>query len=510
MATTFNAEVKTKKRNGTYKVYIRCTHNRENKYIPTDMFVHEGKVSRNKEIKDPYVNGVCATMILDYHKKLNLEKDISSWSVDEIIEFVTRKDENISFDDWCKIYIDKYKNEERNNTATGYISAVSSFRKFFKMPMNFQDITKKGLTEWIKSLEKTKRAKENYPRAIKTIFNAGLIEYNNSDKGIIRIQNRPFDGVKIPRHDLPIQKAVDADVLRKIIQFKPTSKQTEMAVDVAKLMICLAGINTIDIFKRVKDDLKNGKLCYNRSKTASRRTDKAYFEIKILPEIEDLMKKWNKGERLFDFGYRTAKNFNKYVNIGLSKICKEQGIEKVDTYTFRHSWATIAHYHCGASLDLVGKSLNHIASLKVTAGYIKRDFTSVDEMNKAVVNFIFYGMKPELTLDEKESQKITNEMFELLMILSRLNFEEKENIAVELLNTDREGLEEDKVYEMSHYPFMKLDRKRFTALLYVSCSLLNYGNDILIKYGWDKEYRRAMELYSEKMKGQVLQTVVIE
>jgi len=40
-----------------------------------------------------------------------------------------------------------------------------------------------------------------------------------------------------------------------------------MAKDVAKLMIYLVGINTVDLFNLKHSDVKGDKICYNRSKT---------------------------------------------------------------------------------------------------------------------------------------------------------------------------------------------------------------------------------------------------
>lgn len=245
----------------------------------------------------------------------------------------------------------------------------------------------------------TARAKETYPKAIKAIFDAGCLEFNDYNHNNIRIPSRPFMGVKIPKHDLPEKKAIEAADIKAILNFDAKTKQTEKARDVAKLMIYLVGINTVDLFGLEHKNLKKGKICYNRSKTKDSRDDKAYIEIGVHPDIKDLFTKYKGENNLFDFGYSNDRSLNKHVNIGLKAICKALEIPPVDTYTFRHSWATIAQNDCGASDEQVAFCLNHGSAHKVTKGYIKKVFTPIDELNNKVIDFIFKTEK----INNKES-----------------------------------------------------------------------------------------------------------
>ena len=138
--------------------------------------------------------------------------------------------------------------------------------------------------------------------------------------------------------------------------------------------------------------VNNGKLCYNRSKTKKKRTDKAYIEITIQERTLPLMKKYKgKNGNLFCFSemFLTAKKFPDSVNDGLKMICDKLQIENVTYYSFRHSWATIAQNDCGASTAMVAFALNHATEYRVTRGYIKTDFTPIDKLNKQVLDFVF-------------------------------------------------------------------------------------------------------------------------
>ena len=384
---TFKPLVRKKRADGRYLVYIRCTHNRKVEYIKTDMYISEKEIKKG-EISDFDVIGKCALRIKDFNLKLNRE-DIKNWTVSEVVAFITTDNSTISFSDFCQQFINKMLNEGRETTAHNYIYAKKSFEKHFGRNINFQDITSKVLLDWIKTLTDTARAKENYPKAIKAMFDAGCLEYNDYNRNIIRIQSRPFMGVKIPKHDLAKEMAVDAEIIKQICEIEVKTKRMKMSRDVAKLMVYLVGINSVDLFQLTHSNLKNNVLKYNRSKTKNSRPDKAYIEIKILPEIKPLFNEWKGESRLFDFGCKDARSFNRYVNEGLNLICDKLNIDRVSTYTFRHSWATIAQTKCGASTELVGFCLNHVSAHRITEGYIKKTFDPIDKLNKEVTDFIF-------------------------------------------------------------------------------------------------------------------------
>ncbi len=92
---------------------------------------------------------------------------------------------------------------------------------------------------------------------------------------------------------------------------------------------------------------------------------------------------------MFDFGYKDNINFNRKVNKGLKHLCELAGIEKLTSYSFRHTWATIAQNDCGAVTPLVGFCLNHSSEFKTTELYIKKKFDPIDELNDKVIDFIF-------------------------------------------------------------------------------------------------------------------------
>lgn len=397
---TFKPVVRNIREDKTYLVYIRCTHNRKISYIKTDMYISEKKVKKGN-IEDFDVIGKCAIKISEWQDRLNRE-EIGNWTVDEVVDFITSGSTKIPFIPYCQKFIDNMINEGRGKSASNYRCAKVSFEEYFGNSITFQDINTKGLNSWIKSLNHMARAKETYPKAIKTMFDAGCLEYNDYNRNIIRIPSRPFMGVKIPKHDLPEKRAIDRSDIISIFNYQPKTKRQILAIDVSKLIFFLVGMNTVDIFSLPSNSLKDGKIKYNRSKTKGERRDKAYIEIAVPKELSDILKKWKGNDKLFDFGYINDRSLNRAVNEGLKEICKDLDIDKVTTYTFRHSWATIAQNDCGASTELVAFSLNHTSAHKVTEGYIKKDFSVIDTLNQKVIDFIF--QRGEYAPKKKEAE----------------------------------------------------------------------------------------------------------
>lgn len=69
---TLKAIVKSKMKNGMYKVYIRFTHNRHHAYMCTSWMVSDKGLSGDKkDIIDPFVIQQTSILIQDCYSKLN-------------------------------------------------------------------------------------------------------------------------------------------------------------------------------------------------------------------------------------------------------------------------------------------------------------------------------------------------------------------------------------------------------------------------------------------------------
>jgi len=385
---TFEAALRTKKEFN--KVYIRISHRSRTDYIPTTMICPKSSI-RNGKISDSLILANCAILINSYIEKIN-RLNIKNWTVQELKKFLMSDSEDISFIDFADNFIKKMIRNNRDKPAKSYYVSVCSLKKHFnKENILFSDITANEIRKWIQSLDKTARAKQLYPTQINKIFKAGIEEYNEYERDLIRIKYNPFDLIKIPSADVPRKRFADLDIVRKIFETKPIFQREEQAQDVVMLILCLAGINTIDLYNIEKKEFINGKFCYNRSKEESMRKDKAHFEIRVPDKILPLVEKHKGKKNLFVFRerYTNADGFSTAVNKGLKSICERAGIKRVTAYWFRHTWATVARNECGASIEEVAFCLNHASAHRVTETYIEKDFSMVDVINAKVIDKIF-------------------------------------------------------------------------------------------------------------------------
>ena len=112
------AVVRTPRADGFYQVYIRVTQGNKVGYIKTD------KVVQKKDVKDglfldPYVANFCAKRVLEYTQRLN-RVDSRYWSVNDIIDYLTRADEDICFSDYARKHINRLIDSDQERTAKNY------------------------------------------------------------------------------------------------------------------------------------------------------------------------------------------------------------------------------------------------------------------------------------------------------------------------------------------------------------------------------------------------------
>lgn len=385
---TFKPVVRTKR--DFNPVYIRVTHRSKSAYIKTTLLA-PANVIKHGQITDYNILGTCAIEIKKFIKKLN-DLNISRWDVNDIRDFLISESTDISFSDFAHRYVERLRELNRDSSARTYLSAINSIERYYGRNILFSDLTARSITRWIRHLDETTgRAKRLYPVLLKKVFDEGCFEYNDYDNDIIRIKNQPFRGVVFPKQELPRKRYASVSLVRDILNIKPDNDIEAVAQDVARLTLCLAGINAIDLYTVEQHQYKNCKLCYNRCKEKNIRADKAYFEISIQPEIIQLLEKYKGNLRLFSFRERwcTTDNFNRAINRGLKRLCVRCGHQPITLYWLRHTWATVAQNVCGATDEQVAFALNHVSAHRVTRMYIEKDFTPVDTWNRRVIDAIF-------------------------------------------------------------------------------------------------------------------------
>ena len=417
---TFKAEVlKSKqKSDGTYNVKIRMTYNREVKRLSTNIFVRQEDLTKSFKLKNPKFIKEADTIVRYYQEVCaRLQLDINHYTLDDIIAHLKGeqiKSQEIDFIQFSREWI----THATIKGAENYTTAINALVAFLgQEELKISQLTK-GLLERFASyinarrevkvkelIRQGKRVPSNralslYLGSIRHLFNEAKKHYNDYDRNIILIGSSPFENFKIPKQEATRKRAISADLIREIYKlpylYNSRGKETQGRYNLAKdcfiLSFCLIGINSADLYNC--SELDSNVITYYRTKTTSRRVDKAKMQVKVPALIMPLLKKYRdiKGQRIFNFyhHYSTADSFNKAINYGLKEIGKLIGVDDLEYYAARHSWATLAVNKVGIDKYTVHSALNHIdEAMKVTDIYIERDFEPENEANRLVMEYVF-------------------------------------------------------------------------------------------------------------------------
>lgn len=410
---------KQKKKDNTWNVKIRVTYKRSIRYLSTSIYVTKGQLNtKQTKITDIQLNKKIESKIEEYRRIVDDIEISPTLNVNDVIRFIQKHIENqakkeIDFIAFSKQTIEQLELKQKTKTANEYKTAINNLQDFFgNKKVLITDITGKTMRQFEEYLKTertitrlnqfgrpvtTKRPPignglHNYMKVIRTLFNKAIAEHNDEDVNEQVITHYPFKKYKVPKPVAPENKGLPIEVIRQIRDYQPgeNDKRALLARDVFMLSFYLVGINLKDIY--YADTIKKGRLTYNRSKTADRRSDKAFISINIEPEVLPLIDKYADAskKRIFNFynRYSTHTELNKAVNIGLSQICKKLHLEEAVTFgVARPSWATIAFNDCGVSKDEVDIALNHVDPRhKLANVYIKKDFSSIDRSNRKVLD----------------------------------------------------------------------------------------------------------------------------
>lgn len=386
-----------KRRDGRYPVSIRIIHKSRIGYIPTGYYVSKSQLTRKFELNDALLGKELNGRIFQYEKviiELGLRSD--SLSVKEIISHIEHKTvqcDEIEFFAFAEHVIEKMKSNGRIKPAINYNTSINNLEKFLKRRrLYFPEITSNLLREWeqwMRANNVGERAPSLYIGTVRTLFNLAVDEFNDDDTGVIRILHNPFGRYKIPRQNTAKKRGLDSDSIKRIRDCLPKLLRAEFARDMFMLSFYLAGTNSVDLFN--SKDLMGGRLIYERTKTRARRADKAEIQINIEPEAFPLFEKYRdvSCERVFDFHtrYTTAEGFNTAINKGLKHVGAAVGIDSLQFYAARHSWATIALNECDIPKSDVHEFLNHVdTELRVTELYTQKDWGRLARANRKVLD----------------------------------------------------------------------------------------------------------------------------
>lgn len=423
---TFKAEVYAhqKKADGTYNIKIRVTHKQRKKYLATPWYVGKEDLTRSLKLKNQRYIDMVDDVIKRYRTICNnVGEGLDNMSVEQIVELITAKKEEEHFTldivAYTRAYIQKLFDIGRTGNAKAYQVAINSMVKFVgRESVDISEITVKFLNDWIrwideqparKNCKKGGRAQSLYLAEVRAMYNRAKREFNDEEAGVIRIPFSPFAKVDIPKAPITRKRALTVEQMRELAKVPYTTilqtgcNRYNLAKDVFLLSFLLIGMNAVDLYNAT--DYENGRITYQRTKTRYRRADGAEISIRIEPEAQALFDKYKDptGKRVFKFYkmYSSMNGFSVALNKGLKKIGNLLGIDDLEFYAARHTWATIATNDAEVDKYTVHTALNHVdENMRVTDIYIRKSWDNIDRANRKVQDLMKWDLS-EVTEPKK-------------------------------------------------------------------------------------------------------------
>lgn len=235
-------------------------------------------------------------------------------------------------------------------------------------------------------------------RNLRAVFNYAIDEELTANYPFRRFKIKT---VKTDKRSLPVE------TLRQILTY-PIEEWQVTYRDMFKLSFMLMGINFADMLQLEPGDMREGRIVFNRHKTAR------LYSMNVEPEAMELIEKYMGNKYLLSI-MDTRKDYLQFVrqtNNALRKIgdCERSGLggkkkhnaicPDLSTYWARHTWATIA-----ASLDIpketIAAALGHGGNT-VTDIYIDFDRKKVDDANRKVLDWVLYGIDYRVPQEPKK------------------------------------------------------------------------------------------------------------
>lgn len=314
-------------------------------------------------------------------------------------------------------YLSDLLQEQRIGTYKSYKNALEAFRSFRKgKDISPADITPALLKDFESYMLKPRRVPNRqrplkagkntvamYQRAMKVIYNVAA-----TDNPILKEQY-PFATKQNDRGKYKIKtgpgKKADAlpvDEIRAFIDTTPEHGTPEWkAKQIWMFSFYCQGMNFRDIALLQYQDVAFDAIRYIRRKTRDTESSEERMEIPLTDAIREIILKVGNPDKrpsayVFDVltNRMDAKKQDdairqgiKTTNKWLAVLCKDSGLQRITTYTARHSYANLLK-QSGESVELIRELLGH-SDIRTTESYLKRfDLARKQKVSEKVMAII--------------------------------------------------------------------------------------------------------------------------
>jgi len=282
-----------KKKDGTYPIIMRLSHNRKSIGIPLGISVQEKDWdAKRREVKKSYKGVSSITRLnnlilkkkaeaMEMVTKLEDRAELQFMSVKQIKERITHSNTSSSIFAFSERLMDEMKQAQRFGNARTYKLVLGVLKTYNKnRDLRFEEINYAFLKKWETSHLSRGNSLNSlsvYMRTIRAIYNQAI------KAGLIEKQAYPFDKYKIK--STPTEKrAISVESLKKIVYL--VLDKDHKLFHVRNLFVTsylLYGMNFIDMAFIKKSDIIDGRIKYRRKKTAK------LYDIKVTEQLQGIL-----------------------------------------------------------------------------------------------------------------------------------------------------------------------------------------------------------------------------
>ena len=224
------------KKDGSFNIRIRFTHNRKVKRLPTKLYATKEDLTRSFDFKENTSIKREVDNLLFYYEKLcsQIPIDIEQCTIEDIMAYIEADKKKFQIIDFIE-FAESWMQASKNTSTKNYKSAVNALKLYInREELNIKDITNKFLTGFMEFLEErwrakaeklkkagkivpTNRATSLYLGSIRHLFNEAKKQYNDYDRNIIIITNDQFKTFTVPKQcTITRKRALTPELIKKI------------------------------------------------------------------------------------------------------------------------------------------------------------------------------------------------------------------------------------------------------------------------------------------------------
>lgn len=373
-------------KDGEHAIYLRLTHKRKPTKIKTGIAVFYEEWNSDAEkivmIKNGSLNikklNIRLSRFLieknDIIDELKAKGKLNRLNVAQLRKIVSGNLEKESVFTFWRKFIDEVKHFNKLNTKIYYESCFNSFKEFRgNEDMFFEDIDYSLLckySKWFNDRNVTINGCRGRLTNLKTIYN----EAKKHD--VCPNELNPFLHFKIQKTPSK-KKALSKEKLGNIISFEvDENSKLGIAKDIFLISYYACGIPFVDLVKLKYENIDDGFIYYNRSKT------KTAITIPLTSKIKDALRKYfNENDKVgyifpfisteepkkFHYEYLSAqRSYSSYLSL-LGEKCGLKN--KLTPYICRHTSATLMIHEYKVPIHVVATLFGH-STTKMTETYV--------------------------------------------------------------------------------------------------------------------------------------------